>query len=83
VRVPFKGRVNVDIRDSVEDWTPFPPLRRPEEAPDVVYIVLDDVGFSAMGSYGGRARRRSSTRSRVMESVTRSGKRGWSTINTA
>ena len=75
--------LGVDIRDSVEDWTPFPPLRTPEEAPDVVYIVLDDVGFSAMGSYGGRARRGSSTRSRVMESVTRSGKRGWSTINTA
>ena len=71
---PFKGRVNVDIRDSVTDWAPFAPLKAPEEAPDVVYIVLGDVGFSAMSSYGGRSRRRTSTRSRVMESVARSGK---------
>ncbi len=27
--------------------------RRPEGAPSVVYIVLDDVGFSAMSCYGG------------------------------
>jgi hypothetical protein len=70
----IQGRVIVDIRDSVEDWTPFEPLKAPEEAPDVVYIVLDDVGLSAMSSYGGRSRRRTSTRSRVMESVSRSGK---------
>ena len=38
--------------DSVEDWIAFAPLKPPEEAPDVVYTVLDDVGFSAMCSYG-------------------------------
>jgi len=36
----------------VEDWTAFAPLKPPEEAPDVGYIVLDAVGFSAMCSYG-------------------------------
>ena len=50
---PFKGKINVDIRDSVPDWAPFEPPRAPEGAASVVYIVLDDVGFSAMGSYGG------------------------------
>jgi arylsulfatase A-like enzyme len=50
---PFKGRVSVDIRDSVEDWSPFEPPKAPEGAPSVVYIVLDDVGFSAMSCYGG------------------------------
>jgi arylsulfatase A-like enzyme len=51
--VPFKGKVNVDIRDSVPDWSPFVPPKAPEGAPSVVYVVLDDVGFSAMGCYGG------------------------------
>jgi arylsulfatase len=49
----FKGTVNVDIRDSEPDWSPFEPPKAPEGAPNVVYIVLDDVGFSAMAPYGG------------------------------
>jgi arylsulfatase len=49
----FRGVVNVDIRDSEPDWSPFEPPKAPEGAPNVVYIVLDDVGFSAMGCYGG------------------------------
>jgi arylsulfatase A-like enzyme len=51
--IPFKGTINVDIRDSTPDWTPFEPPRAPDGAPSVLYIVLDDVGFSAMSSYGG------------------------------
>jgi hypothetical protein len=50
---PFKGTINVDIRDSVPDWAPFEPPKAPDGAPSVVYIVLDDVGFSAISSYGG------------------------------
>ena len=50
---PFKGVVNVDIRDSTPDWAPFEPPKAPEGAPNVVYIVLDDVGYSAMSCYGG------------------------------
>jgi arylsulfatase len=50
---PFKGKINVDIRDSVPDWSPFQPPKAPDGAPNVVYAVLDDVGFSAMASYGG------------------------------
>src|SRR5271154_3317380 len=49
----FEGTVNVDVRDSVPDWTPFEPPKAPEGSPNVVYIVLDDVGFSAMSCYGG------------------------------
>jgi arylsulfatase A-like enzyme len=51
--VPFKGQINVDIRDSEPDWTPFEPPRAPDGAPNVLYVVLDDVGFSAMSCYGG------------------------------
>ena len=50
---PFRGSINVDIRDSEPDWAPFEPPKAPEGAPNVVYIVLDDVGFSAMSCYGG------------------------------
>jgi len=49
----FQGTINVDIRDSVPDWAPFEPPTAPDGAPNVVYIVLDDVGFSAMNCYGG------------------------------
>jgi arylsulfatase A-like enzyme len=53
VSEPFKGTINVDIRDSKPDWAPFEPPKAPDGAPNVVYVVLDDVGFSAMGCYGG------------------------------
>jgi arylsulfatase A-like enzyme len=50
---PFKGVINVDIRDSEPDWAPFEPPKAPDGSPSVVYMVLDDVGFSAMSCYGG------------------------------
>src|SRR3954447_26095437 len=50
---PFKGVVNVDIRDSEPDWAPYQPPVAPPGSPNVVYIVLDDVGFGALGCYGG------------------------------
>jgi arylsulfatase len=53
MKKPFKGTINVDIRDSQPDWAPFEPQRAPERAPNVLYIVLDDVGFSAINCYGG------------------------------
>jgi arylsulfatase A-like enzyme len=50
---PFKGTINLDIRDSIPDWEPFEQTRAKEGQPNVLYIVLDDVGFSAFGCYGG------------------------------
>jgi arylsulfatase len=49
----FEGLINVDVRDSEPDWGPFEPPKAPEGAPNVLYVVLDDVGFSAMSCYGG------------------------------
>jgi arylsulfatase A-like enzyme len=49
----FAGVVNVDIRDSVPDWEPFLQPRAPEGAPNVLWIVWDDVGFGAMDVFGG------------------------------
>ena len=50
---PFKGVINVDITDSVPDWEPYTQPIAPEGTPNVLYIVLDDVGFSAMEPFGG------------------------------
>ena len=47
----FKGTINVDIRDSVPDWSPFGARKGPAGAPNVVCIVLDDVGFSTMTGF--------------------------------
>ncbi|MDI9915379.1 arylsulfatase [Rhodococcus sp. IEGM 1379] len=49
----FNGVVNLDIRDSVPDWGPYEQPKAQPGAPNIVYIVLDDVGFGALGCYGG------------------------------
>jgi arylsulfatase A-like enzyme len=53
VTQPFKGTINIDIKDSTPDWDPFKQPMAPEGAPSVLYVVLDDVGFSAMEPFGG------------------------------
>jgi arylsulfatase A-like enzyme len=50
---PFQGIVNLDIRDSQPDWEPYKQPTAPEGAPNVLYIVWDDVGFAAMEPWGG------------------------------
>ena len=50
---PFRGVINIDIRDSVPDWEPYMQPVAPQGSPNVLYIVLDDVGFSAMEPWGG------------------------------
>ncbi len=50
---PFKGTINLDIRDSVPDWEQYEQPKAPEGAPNVLYIVWDDVGFAAMEPFGG------------------------------
>ncbi|MFE9794937.1 arylsulfatase [Streptomyces goshikiensis] len=49
----FRGVINLDVRDSVPDWAPYEQPKAPEGSPNVVYVVLDDVGFGAMSCYGG------------------------------
>ncbi len=49
----FRGIVNIDIKDSSPDWEPFTQPIAPAQAPNVLYVVLDDVGFAAMEPYGG------------------------------
>lgn len=49
----FKGVVNLDIRDSIPDWSPYEQPKAAAGTPNILYIVLDDVGFGALGCYGG------------------------------
>ncbi|HUC06214.1 MAG TPA: arylsulfatase [Acidimicrobiales bacterium] len=46
----FGGKIGNDWRDS-EPWWP-PAVTAPPGAPDIVLIVLDDVGFAQLGCYG-------------------------------
>lgn len=49
----FNGRIALDVRDAKPDWEPFMPPSAKEDAPNVLYIVWDDVGFGALDCYGG------------------------------
>ncbi|HKA31410.1 MAG TPA: sulfatase-like hydrolase/transferase, partial [Candidatus Binatia bacterium] len=47
---PFPGRVAASFGESVPAWPV--PARAPAGAPNVVMIVLDDVGFAQIGCFG-------------------------------
>lgn len=47
----FKGKIGETYKDSLQD---FPqPLKAPEGAPNVVVILLDDVGLGQPSTFGG------------------------------
>jgi arylsulfatase len=51
---PFKGVVNLDVRDSVPDWDPFLAEEAPQGSPNILTILYDDTGLAAWSPYGGR-----------------------------
>lgn len=51
--VPFRGVIQHDIRESVPDWEPYQQPQAPEGAPNVLYVVWDDVGFGTFDIFGG------------------------------
>ena len=51
--IPFKGKITLDIRDSTADWAPFEAPTAPAGAPNVLYVVWDDVGIATWDCFGG------------------------------
>lgn len=49
----FQGKIGENYKDSTPDWKPALPLKSPDSAPNVVIVVLDDVGYGHLGCYGG------------------------------
>lgn len=49
----FSGTIGETWRDSTPDWAPALPLMAPKGAPNILLIVLDDVGFGHTSAYGG------------------------------
>jgi arylsulfatase A-like enzyme len=47
----YQGLVGKTLKDSKEWWPD--PVKAPPTAPNVVWVLLDDVGFGASGTFGG------------------------------
>ena len=47
----FPGRIGLTTADSSPAWPE--PLRAPEGAPNVLFLVLDDVGYGQLSVFGG------------------------------
>ena len=47
------GKIELDIRDSEPDWGPYAAPTAAEGAPNVLYIVWDDVGIATWDCFGG------------------------------
>jgi len=48
---PFAGKIGPSIDQSVQDWPHA--VKAPKDAPNVVLILTDDVGFAATSAFGG------------------------------
>src|SRR5712664_3722038 len=49
----YSGLVTYDAKDPDTKYPPIQPLRPPKGAPNVLIILLDDVGFAASSAFGG------------------------------
>ena len=65
---PFKGTINLDIRDSKPDWDAFLDAKAPKNAPNVLVILYDDTGQAATSS-GFRPSRSSRVQRRRLAST--------------
>ena len=53
VATEFKGKIELDIRDSEPDWGPFAAPTAQPDAPNVLYLVWDDIGIATWDCFGG------------------------------
>src|SRR3989304_4884288 len=50
---PYEGPTFEDAKDPNASFPPIEPLRPPAGAPNVLVVLLDDVGFAASSAFGG------------------------------
>ena len=50
---PFGGLITYDAKDPDSSFPPIEALRPPDGAPNVLVILIDDVGFGASSAFGG------------------------------
>jgi len=48
-----KGKIALDIRDAEPDWEPFLPPAADPDAPNVLLLSWDDIGYGTMDVFGG------------------------------
>jgi len=49
----YPGLITYDARDPDSAFAPIEPLRPPKDAPNILLVLLDDVGFGAGSAFGG------------------------------
>ncbi len=49
----FGGTAGRTLRDSVADWSMVPGPKAPDDAPNVLLVIIDDAGFGGPSSFGG------------------------------
>ena len=49
----YPGTVLYDARNPESHFEPIEPVRPPKNAPNVLIVLLDDVGFGASSAFGG------------------------------
>lgn len=70
---PFKGKIAQSYKDSTPD---FPqPAHAPQNAPNILLVLLDDVGFGASSTFGGPAN------TPTLDRLAKEGLRGIGTIS--
>jgi arylsulfatase len=52
----YDGPITYDAKDPDSHFPPITPLRPPAGAPNVLVVMLDDVGFGASSAFGGPCR---------------------------
>jgi arylsulfatase A-like enzyme len=50
---PYQGLITYDAKDPDTFFPPIRPIRPPASAPNVLIVLLDDVGFGASSAFGG------------------------------